>query len=66
MFNEYEKTIEWGIVKKKIYQIKKAYYLNFGQIQLRKSDFGYTILVNPYVKDEEIAEAIYNKMQEVA
>ena len=61
-----EKTIMWGTVNKKIYQIKRAYYLDIGQINLRKTDFGYTILVNPYIKDKEIAEAIFSKLQEVA
>lgn len=61
-----EKTIMWGTVNKKIYQIRRAYYLDIGQINLRKSDFGYTILINPYIKDTEVAEAIFSKLQEVA
>lgn len=64
--NGKEKVVNWYVFEGKIYLIKRAYYLDYGQIQARESDFGTTILVNPYIKDKDILDKIQEKLFEVA
>ena len=61
-----EKVIDYHVFNGKIYLIKRAYYLDYGQIQARESDFGMTILVNPYIKDKEVLDKIHERLLEVA
>lgn len=64
--NEIEKTIYEYCENDKTYQIVRAYYLECGQIQFRKTETQATILVNPYIKDKDILDKIQEKLFEVA
>lgn len=59
-----EKVINWYVCKeeKNIYLIKRAYHLDYGQIQLRHTDFGPILYLNPYIKEENIADELMKVM----
>lgn len=54
-----EKVVNYYVLNGRIYLIKRAYYLDVGEIKAQKSDFGLTILVNPYISDNNILDQIY-------
>ncbi len=61
---EVEKVINWYVSKeeKNIYLIKRAYWLDYGQMQLRHTDFGPILYLNPYIKEENIADELMKVM----
>ncbi|MDO4282341.1 MAG: hypothetical protein Q4D02_01780 [Clostridia bacterium] len=61
---EIEKVINWYVSKeeKNIYLIKRAYWLDYGQMKLRHTDFGHILYLNPYIKEENIADELMKVM----
>lgn len=64
--NKVEKGIKWYVAGGKIFSIKRAYYLDYGEIQARYTDFGMEILVNPYIKDKDVLDKMQDRLFEVA
>ena len=59
-----EKVINWFVYKEErnIYLIKRAYWLDYGQIRLQHTDFGPILYLNPYIKEENVADELMKVM----
>lgn len=57
-----EKIVNYYVLNGRIYLIKRAYYLDVGEIKAKRSDLGLTILVNPYISDKDILDEVYSRI----
>ncbi len=57
-----EKIVNYYVLNGRIYLIKRAYYLDVGEIKAKRSDLGLTILVNPYISNKDILDEIYSRI----